>query len=548
MAATINFLSNIKIGHRIQAIVAVPPLVAAILGAQAIMTKNSAVESTARILSLVQLAETTSLLVHELQKERGMSAGLIGSKGRNFAAELPAQRTNTDKRLKILSERLSSFRSVELGGGLSARIEASRSALEQIGKAREGVTAFSSTVPQMAKFYTSTIARILAIPEAMHHPTDNADILSNVAAYTAFLQGKERAGIERAMGAGGFGAGTFSPAVYQRFLKLIAMQDTYMSRFMLGAAAADRAVYTAAIATPAFAEVEKLRRIAIDSPAKGTAGIAAGQWIETITRKIEVLKTVEDTVAKTLFTLATELNNGARKALTTLLIQIAAIFVATGLLAWTIIRSIVKPVKRLTQITDLMAEGDKDVEIDTAAASMSRTAEETSKQSATAASASRLASANVQTVATATEELSASIQEISRQVSESTLSARTAVEATEKANAEVGGLAEAAGKIGEVVGLITDIANQTNLLALNATIEAARAGEAGKGFAVVATNVQQAASGTQSVDSSIALVSRAAGETGTAAVQVQSACGKLNGENRKLNAAVEAFLQQVKAA
>jgi methyl-accepting chemotaxis protein len=60
--------------------------------------------------------------------------------------------------------------------------------------------------------------------------------------------------------------------------------------------------------------------------------------------------------------------------------------------------------------------------------------------------------------------------------------------------------------------------------------------------------VQQAASGTQSVDSSISLVSQAAGETGIAAGQVQSTCGRLNAESDKLNTAVEAFLQQVKSA
>lgn len=102
----------------------------------------------------------------------------------------------------------------------------------------------------------------------------------------------------------------------------------------------------------------------------------------------------------------------------------------------------------------------------------------------------------VQSMASAAEELAASIREITTQVTTSSGISMDAVGQAENANQTVLGLSEASSHIGDVITMIRDIADQTNLLALNATIEAARAGEAGKGFAVVASEVKNLAAQT----------------------------------------------------
>jgi methyl-accepting chemotaxis protein len=107
-----------------------------------------------------------------------------------------------------------------------------------------------------------------------------------------------------------------------------------------------------------------------------------------------------------------------------------------------------------------------------------------------AAAAATETSESVRDIASAAEELSASVMEINRQVTQSKTIADKAVGETERTQTEIKALDEAARRIGDVVKLITAVAEQTNLLALNATIEAARAGEAGKGFAVVAQEVK----------------------------------------------------------
>lgn len=123
-------------------------------------------------------------------------------------------------------------------------------------------------------------------------------------------------------------------------------------------------------------------------------------------------------------------------------------------------------------------------------------------------------SASVGTVASATQEMGASIKQISANATDAAQVADRAVKLAESTDASVRELAESSSSIGNVIKVITSIAEQTNLLALNATIEAARAGDAGKGFAVVANEVKElakeTANATEEIEKRIASI-----QTGT---------------------------------
>ena len=121
-------------------------------------------------------------------------------------------------------------------------------------------------------------------------------------------------------------------------------------------------------------------------------------------------------------------------------------------------------------------------------------------------------------VATAMNEMAATVQEVARNTEEAASASRTAdeeatkgqqvvreVEATihqlaaevDKTAETINTLDKESENIGTVLNVIQGIAEQTNLLALNAAIEAARAGESGRGFAVVADEVRSLAQRSQ---------------------------------------------------
>ncbi|CUH80526.1 methyl-accepting chemotaxis protein [Tropicibacter naphthalenivorans] len=225
---------------------------------------------------LTVTAEAFSDLAHELQKERGYTAGFISSGGKNFVNELPAQRAETDAVLAAQIAR----------GQTGARAK-----VEGLAALRTAIDAGERTVPQAVKTYTGFIMALLDSSHPGNNAAEGVDMQSLLLARSFVSTAKELAGRERAMGATGLGGG-FSPSVLNGFQSNGAGQLTLLTEAdkLLGGAGLVAEVQ----ATPEFAAIDAARKTVRDGVETGTYGdLIASDWFKLSTAWIDMLRQQE---------------------------------------------------------------------------------------------------------------------------------------------------------------------------------------------------------------------------------------------------------------
>jgi methyl-accepting chemotaxis protein len=195
----------------------------------------------------------------------------------------------------------------------------------------------------------------------------------------------------------------------------------------------------------------------------------------------------------------------------------------------------------VSAILQRLAEAARNMQETSAA--MSEGTERTRRSAAETADGATASSRDLSTVASATVQMSASVDEIGRQVTQAIAATQQAVTQAAQTDTTFIKLAQMAEQIGSVGETIANIAAQTNLLALNATIEAARAGDAGKGFAVVAHEVKalaaETAKATAQITDHVDAIKGATDQTAAAIRDVGTAIGRIDAVAAAIATAVE---------
>jgi methyl-accepting chemotaxis protein len=180
------------------------------------------------ISNAVVYSTKVSEVVHNLQKERGSSAGFISSKGIKFTDELRGIRKDTDQSMAQLDSYYKSLDRSEYSGDFLQKIDKAINNLSKLKDIREKVDSLSVAVSVPVDYYTATNGDFLNSIEEITKMSQNAEVNNNINAFVNFLYSKERAGLERAVLSSTFSADNFANGFYERFIGLLNAQDIYV--------------------------------------------------------------------------------------------------------------------------------------------------------------------------------------------------------------------------------------------------------------------------------------------------------------------------------
>ncbi len=354
----LSLMSRGRIRTRIAVAVLVPILGLLVFAAMQLNRSYQGMMETAALRQVSGVAPAISAVVHELQKERGATSGYLASRDDTFRTLLDDQRRLSDGALAALRLHLTELRSASADRVLLAQVDTLDRRLGELATTRGGADDGTTDVPSVIAWYTATIAANLEVIGRMGVVSTNAEVTRGVAAYVGWLQAKERAGIERATGSAGFGAGAFAPALHERFIALQGAQQAFIATFETFATDAWREAATAVARNPVTQEVDRMRRVGVESMGGSTAGVEAPVWFKTTTARIDLMKQVEDRIAADLIAQLEYLAATARTGFTVTLLVSLGFIAATLVLVTVIVRGIVGPVRALTQEMASLAEGD----------------------------------------------------------------------------------------------------------------------------------------------------------------------------------------------
>jgi len=539
-----KFINNLNMRNKFALMLVFPIVGLLYFSIEKILIEYDTMQEMEKIRSLSLYAVKASSLVHELQKERGMTAGYLASRGRKFSELLPVQRAQSDAKLKDLKAYLATHEVKEFGGEkLALDVNTILTKLGGLLAMREAVSGFRIQQGKAIGYYTATNSDLLSSVSQVATLSSNAEVTKLASGYVNFLQAKERAGIERAVLSGAFGAGRFVYGMYQKFMSLVVLQDTYLNVAKSFASDEQKMFMDETIKGPDVSEVNRLRKIAattkLVAKGKNRIRVDATYWFKVSTSRIDLLKKVENNFAKNLSDTASDLASQANQRFGLALTVSLASILVTLLFTFLVVQGVTRPLSdALLRMRDIAeGEGDLTKRIDIAsndeigqlcaaanafitkihgviskvkmsAEGLSDAASQVSTASQDLSSGSSQQAASVEETSSSLEQMSATVNQNADNAKQTETMATTASEQADKGGKQVAETVVAMRDIEEKIAIIEDIAYQTNMLALNAAIEAARAGEQGKGFAVVASEVRELARRSESAAGEISSLAK----------------------------------------
>ncbi len=303
-----NFLQNIKLKQILTLLVFVYLITLLVFGF--LLTQNK----YKHYLTLEQVSETLdfsiklSELVHELQKERGASAGFLGSSGKKFSDTLSKQRQLTDEKKETILLLIKEMSQKELSSRLKDELDKVSTQLSTLNSTREKITSQQINLDEAIRQYTkinSSIIRAMSLLAFLDQ--DTAKLL---VPYISLINAKENAGIQRAVGSGRFALGFFDQQSRIYFENLTFAQKEFIDQFLLTADDQTIQMYKDILLnSQAYKKTESFKKIVSDSTINQPLNIDPKEWFFAMTDRIDILQKIEKFMANNIISFASNRAN-----------------------------------------------------------------------------------------------------------------------------------------------------------------------------------------------------------------------------------------------
>jgi len=313
---------------------------------------------------LVRFTTVASDFIHELQKERGMSALFLNSDAQQLTPELAQQRGLSKERLVAVRNAITSLDLTAYSRTIGERIATAMEATQALDAKRADITARHLTGTESFQFYARLISQFLAISQEVIRSSPDPILTPALLAYGGFINGKERAGQERGIAAPAFATSHFNAEQYRAFVRIIAEQQVSFDGFQAYATPEQRAAVNRIVIGPAVDEVLRMRKVALETEAgKPLAGVDGAAWFPATTTRINLIKQAEDALASEV---AHIVETNATSAWQSAALTAAG---AVGVLGFSLAlilllaRTITRPVAAMTVAMDTLAQGDSSIDV-----------------------------------------------------------------------------------------------------------------------------------------------------------------------------------------
>lgn len=253
-------------------------------------SRESELSALRELLTSGALLSGISALIHALQRERGASTLWLCAEASLTAEALTARRQEADQALAAMIDLLPTPQRRADGSRFYNRAALALHALSGLSTLRAQVRQRQLPHAEAMQQFSEIIRHLLHLIVEAADTASDPQMSRALLALFSFMQGKELAGQERALGAAGFAAGAFSRTAQRQLIALLEGQDRSFATFVQFAD--DDSLRAWRAVAEAGQEIEKLRRIACGGMT--TRGVEAQRWFRLLSERLDAMKQIEE--------------------------------------------------------------------------------------------------------------------------------------------------------------------------------------------------------------------------------------------------------------